>query len=610
MRAIQVLPTDVANKIAAGEVVERPASVVKELVENSIDAGARQIEIEIREGGKEFIRVTDNGSGIRRHELKTAFLRHATSKIASADDLVRVLSLGFRGEALPSIASCSEVEIISRTADTNEATRLKIVGGRVDEEGPWAGPPGTTVIVRRLFYNTPARLKFMKQAATEKRYCAEYVTHMALAHPGIAFHLIGDNTSMLRTPGSSDLLSAFGSIYGSPLARKMIPVEWESAVVSISGYVSPPEETKSNRSYESVFVNGRWVQDRLICAAIEKGYENMLPTRRFPIAVLHLEVDPTLVDVNVHPAKTQVRFRHESDMFREVMLAVRAALHGSNLMPRLTPTKRAASSDKPRTWSPTNTLEADFVKETEPSRDGESCGTPQALPAEFKPIADTHADRDKQELLDHMRSPLAEEEIPPEAEAVKRYLSQASPMGQILNTFIAVSSPYGLWLIDQHVAHERILYESVLARHRRSAAQMLLSPLTLTFSPTEAAMIERRLRDLAEMGFAMESFGGTTYILRSTPIEASDKPDEAGLAELLVEIVSMWHEGGDGRREKAAAMIACKAAVKAGKPLETVAQRALLSQLARTANPFACPHGRPIMIAIDRQELERRFGRG
>ncbi|MGI6083347.1 MAG: DNA mismatch repair endonuclease MutL, partial [Limnochordia bacterium] len=326
MRAIQVLPTDVANKIAAGEVVERPASVVKELVENAIDAGARQIEIEIRDGGKESIRVTDNGSGIRRQELKTAFLRHATSKIASAEDLIRVLSLGFRGEALPSIASCSQVEIISRTADADEATRLTIAGGRVEEEGPWAGPPGTTVIVRRLFYNTPARLKFMRQAATEKRHCAEYVTHMALAHPSIAFHLIGDNTSMLRTPGGSDLLATIGAIYGSSLARKMVPVEWESAVVTIGGYVSPPEENKSNRTYESVFVNGRWVQDRLICAAMEKGYENMLPARRFPVAVLHLEVDPTLVDVNVHPAKTQVRFRNDSEMFREVMLAVRAAL--------------------------------------------------------------------------------------------------------------------------------------------------------------------------------------------------------------------------------------------------------------------------------------------
>lgn len=605
--SIRVLPTDVANKIAAGEVVERPASVVKELVENAIDAGARQIEIEIRDGGKEYIRVADNGRGIARNELRTAFLRHATSKISDASDLASVSSLGFRGEALPSIASCSEVEIVSRTAEANEAIRLTVIGGSIKQETPWAGPPGTTVTVRRLFYNTPARLKFMKQAPTEKRYCTEYVSHMALAHPGIAFHLLGDATSILRTPGMSDLLATFGAIYGATLARKMIPVEWDSPFVMVSGYVSPPEDTKSNRSDESVFVNGRWVQNRLLHAAVEKAYGNMLPARRFPVAVLHLEIDPSYVDVNVHPAKTEVRFRDDSELFKQVMLAVKAALGGANLMPHVAP----AQSSEPRIGTrpyvsiagQQTMMGAGFIKEADGSPEIGSQGAQHPLEVHFE------AAPDQAELLQHMRAPLQLEEAPPEAAAVREFLSHASPMGQILHTFIAVASPYGLWLIDQHVAHERILYEGIVARQERSAAQMLLAPLTLTFTPTEAAMIEGRVQHLQEMGFTLEEFGGTTYMLRSTPLEASHAPDEDGLSELLVELVSLGDEGGSARRERAAAMIACKAAIKAGRHLEGSAQRALLYQLARTANPFSCPHGRPIMIAIDQTELERRFGR-
>jgi DNA mismatch repair protein MutL len=606
-QVIRVLATDVANKIAAGEVVERPASVVKELVENAVDADARQIEIEIRDGGKEYIRVTDDGCGIGQDDLRTAFLRHATSKITTAADLASVSSLGFRGEALPSIASCSEVEIISRTSDADEAARLTVVGGHTKQAGPWAGAPGTTVVVRRLFYNTPARLKFMKQAPTEKRYCTEYVSHMALAHPGIAFHLIGDSTSILRTPGTSDLLTAFGAIYGATLARRMIPVEWEGPFVTVSGYVSPPEDAKSNRSHESVFVNGRWVQNRLLYAAIEKGYESMLPSRRFPVAVLHLKVDPTLIDVNVHPAKTEVRFRDDREMFKQVMLAVRAGLGGANLMPHVTPVQSVGSRTEARPHVPIAdrqvVMEPGFIREAGVDQDTKPEIAQHPLGVYFESAPD------KMELLQHMRAPLALKQAPPEAQAVRRFLSQASPMGQILNTFIAVASPYGLWLIDQHVAHERVLYEDILARHERSASQMLLAPLTLTFTPTEATMVEAKLQTLREMGFALEEFGGTTYMLRSTPLEASQKPDEAGLSELLVEIVSMWDEGGSARRERAAAMIACKAAIKAGRHLEGAAQRALLSQLARTTNPFACPHGRPIMIAIDQTELERRFGR-
>lgn len=610
---IRVLSTDVANKIAAGEVVERPASVVKELLENAIDAKAKNIEIEVRAGGRDYIRVTDDGHGISQEQLPLAFLRHATSKIASAEDLTQIASLGFRGEALASIASCAEVEVISRTAETEEAARLVIKGGHSEPVTSWGAPPGTTIVVRNLFYNTPARLKFLKQPATERRHSTQYVSHMALAHPEIAFHLIGDHDTILRTPGTSDLLTAFGAVHGTALARRMIPVDWESASIRISGYVSPPDEVKSNRLSQAVFVNGRWVQNRLLYSAVEKAYDTMLAVRRFPVVALHLEIDPSLVDINVHPAKTEVRFHNDSEIFRHILRAVRAGLAGANLMPRAKEWSTERADDHQREQVRAYQLfpeqRAPMIREagSEVAASYHDDSYDQTRPAGLE--IELESLHDQPDLLEHMRAPLVEQEIPKEAEAVRDFLSWAEPMGQILNMFIAVASPYGLWIIDQHIAHERILYEELLARHNDALAQMLLAPVTLTFSPAEATLVESRIEELRAMGFALEEFGTTTYMLRTTPLQIKGATHPRAWAELLIELATAHEEGDSPLRVRSAAMIACKAAIKAGRRLDPQAQRSLLAQLASVANPFACPHGRPIMIAIDRQELERRFGR-
>ncbi|HHT26952.1 MAG TPA: DNA mismatch repair endonuclease MutL [Firmicutes bacterium] len=632
-RPIQVLPSDLANKIAAGEVVERPASVVKELVENAIDAGATKIGIEVRDGGKEYIRVTDNGRGVAKDQLLVAFLRHATNKIASVEDLTTVLSLGFRGEALPSIASCSEVEF-SSCPEGAEPARIVVRGGIAEPVTAAAGAPGTDVVVRRLFYNTPARYKFLKQSATEKRYIAEFVTNIALAHPEIAFRLTGDNALMLSTPGTSDLLAAISAIHGAQIAKQMIPVNWESPFAVISGYISPPNENRSTRALETVFVNGRWVQNRLLYSAIERGYDTMLPARRYPIAVLHLKIDPSMIDVNVHPAKAEIRFRNDAETYKNVMLAVKGALSGANLIPTAKPKPEPDPQYQPRAYGfETTTGYATTHADTARYLSGRSApalftaevppiaeaGSSAAAPCSNAPVAaacdlpiDSMDSVGDEDLLAHMRQPLSVDrgfDNPTEAAAVREFLRQAAVLGQVLNTYLVVTVPFGLWLIDQHVAHERVLYEQVLTRPVQSDSQMLLVPITIQLTPAEAAAVEGLIDPLAELGLVLEPFGTTTFLVRSIPLQMKNQPMAASLRELLVEITQAWEGAGPTRRERAAAMIACKAAVKAGQRLESSAQQALLRSLAGAQNPFACPHGRPVMIAIDQEELEKRFGR-
>lgn len=595
--SIRVLSTDLANKIAAGEVIERPASVVKELVENAIDAGATRIEVEIRDAGKEYIRVTDNGRGIHREEIPLAFFRHATNKILSFEDLANVMSLGFRGEALPSIASCAEVEMTSSTGG-NAAARMVVTGGLAGAVETCAGPPGTTVVVRRLFFNTPARYKFLKQPATERRHITEYVSNMALAHPDIAFRLLAETGLLLATKGNGDLLGAIAAIYGAQLGRQMIPVQWEGPFVSVSGYISPPGETRPNRSHEALFVNGRWVQNRLLYAAVEKGYDNMLGTRRFPVAVLHLSTDPSLLDVNVHPAKTEIRFRDESETFKSIMLAVRRGLTGADIAPRLNATDGSQHSI-PR--SPTT-----FVSHEMPYKVAEAGGC-ASIPLDTNPrSALPSIPASLAERIDGART---QEEMSREAGALREFLRRTHPLGQVLDTYIVIPSPYGLWLVDQHAAHERVLYEEILARSEESVSQMLIAPLPIRLSPSEVTMLEEHKEALAELGFILERFGTGSCLVRGVPVQLSETPDESILHELLVEVTETWSTSGPSHRQEAAMMVACRAAVKAGRRLDLSAQRALLANLSEVDNPFCCPHGRPLIIAIDREELERRFGR-
>jgi len=653
-RRIHALSPDVSNKIAAGEVIERPASVVKELVENAIDAGARSIRIDVTGAGREMIRVTDDGGGVSAEDAPLAFERHATSKIFRAEDLTTIRTLGFRGEALPSIASVARVEFISRTAEAEAGIRLEVEGD-VKQSSPWGAPVGTQVSVRDLFYNTPARYKFLKSDGAERRYIAEYVTNMALARPDVRFELTLEGRLVLKTTGNGLLKEAIAAVYGKNTLSELIPVTWESPWASISGYVGKPSAAKGNRSAESLFVNGRWIQSRLLNIAVERGYEALLAHRKFPLAVLHIEVDPTLIDVNVHPAKTEVRFRDERETFKAVMLAVRKALTEANLVPgseigdalpsepEQSPSRGAslpldwrpmpktsfegAASGGPEWLGETRSeyrsplasdaeaapREADYAEERAPqdrTQERSIAVAPDALVSLDEPTKAAHAG--ERIALKEADAAYAERAAMYEREGVdiRQLLRSARVLGQIALTYLLVPAPTGLWVIDQHVAHERILFERVLASKMsaRPAIQELLVPHPLSLSPRQAAAIEDVLSDLAEFGFVVERFGPRDYALRGVPSTIA-KGAGTQFEGLLEELIGVMHEGGPSLAERSAATVACRAAIKAGEWLSIPAAERLVRDLADVQNPFACPHGRPVIIELSLREFERRFGR-
>lgn len=682
MRApIRILSEDVTNKIAAGEVIERPASVVKELVENAIDAGASRISVEVRGAGKELIRVVDDGIGIPAGEAPLAFMRHATSKISAASDLAAISTLGFRGEALPSIASVARVELITRAREAEEGVRVEAAGGDI-RTSVCGAPYGTQVSVFDLFYNTPARFKFLRSDTAERRYIADFVTAIALAHPQIAFRLSLEGRQVLSTSGSGNLKEAIAAVYGRSVLPDLVPVEWAAPWGALTGYVGKPSLAKGNRAAETLFVNGRWVQNRTLYAAVEKGFESLLAHRRFPLAVLHLRIDPSLVDVNVHPAKTDVRFRDENEVFRAVMRAVRAALTQANLvtplgqprvfMGRLAPEEAAAGFEADEgealqqarisweSWAPPRKRRSDLPplpewageERTEYPLSGMAHGgegrqgiSPKAANGDQAPDRGEQAaaptgqgraaaDRGFSGLpLEpaagaadggggaHTGLPLAGEEAlrvmrraAAEAESYgfdpRELLATAPVLGQVAGTYLAVAVPFGLWLIDQHVAHERILYEEVLraANGRDAVVQELLMPIPVTLAPALAAALIDHQEDVRALGFVVEQFGGNDFLLRAVPAAIGARPQDA-LAGMLEELAAAVAQGGPSRRERAAASLACRGAVKAGQRLQPEAMQRLVRDLAAVENPFACPHGRPIIVQIDLGEIERRFGR-
>lgn len=655
------MPEEVANQIAAGEVIERPASVVKELVENALDAGARRIEVEIREGGKEYIRVTDDGCGIPGQEMELAFQRHATSKIRSVQDLSQVRTLGFRGEALPSIASVSELEMRSRPRGQEEGTLLHLEGGRVVGRSTVGCPVGTTVIVRRLFYNTPARYKFLKAHIVERRHVLDWMMRISLAQPACRFSVTADGREILKTPGDGDLLEAVAAVYGRHLAQSMLPVEAQWTGGRLHGWAARPDVHRGNRDQEVVIVNGRPIHSPMIARAIEKGFETLLPSRRFPVAVVHLEMDPAEIDVNVHPTKLEIKFADEQRVFREVMLAVRSALSGANLYvvsPRamggwpgtppghdarqaseresLPPSAERATGRDPETpeesiparedrprdaltrrWQTslfsasdgaTGTLRsASLAREAEPpwpSRGWTSRG--EAAAAALQRPAQQGSG------LPERGEPPGMAESSGAAEA-RRRLRELRLLGYLDDVFLIGVSEGQLWVIDQHIVHERILYERFLRAARSSTPpprQRLLHPVIFQLSPSDAALMEDRLEFLERSGFTIEAFGPRSFRILAVPAELASFSAEALSEAIIATLGDVSDKPGDERRDHHwAATLACRLAVKAGEilPLETA--RYLLQQLAEAENPFTCPHGRPIVVIFPRHDLERRFGR-
>ncbi len=569
---IKVLPPEIVSQIAAGEVVERPASVVKELVETSLDAAAREISVETGGGGVSLLRVTDNGVGIPPGELELAFQRYATSKIARLDDLDSIASLGFRGEALPSIAAVAQVDIASCARGESSGSYCRFREGGVIDRGSQGHAPGTTVTVRELFRNIPARLKFLKSPTTENSHIAEVVSHYALGFPEVRFTLSVDGRTVLRTPGSGRLLDSAIEVYGLEVARNLLEVNgensgWEGgAAVSaprVTGLTSSPAVNRSHRGYLSFFVNRRWISSRMLAWAVEEAYHGLLMVGKYPIAIINISLPPREVDANIHPAKTEVRFQDERLVFGAVQKAVRRTLLALAPVPRIeevTTAYREPAASGQR-WSL--------------SLGGEPGTTvlpimPQSTPAFSLPAL---------RLL-----------------------------GQMASSYLVAEGPDGLYLIDQHAAHECILFEQVKQQMARRAIEVqgLLEPATLEVSPQEDAGLKARCESLAEGGFSLEPFGERTYLVRAVPLLLHLKDWRGALKELLAAPAG---DNDNDWREKMAASIACHSAVRAGQQLTDDEMRGLLRQLEQVALPNTCPHGRPTMIHLGSRQLEREFGR-
>jgi DNA mismatch repair protein MutL len=566
---IRVLPPEVAARIAAGEVIERPASVVKELVENSLDSGASRISVEAKGGGIELIRITDDGCGISPDDLPTAFERHATSKLASDDDLFRVLTLGFRGEALPSVAAVAEVELVSRPPASDSAGAIRLVPGAPVEIGVQGAPEGTTATVQRIFERQPARRKFLRSAQSESNAIAAVVTHYALAHPHVRFTLTIDGRESLHTDGSGDLRDAVAAVYGAETASAMIEVHpLEDRDVAVEGLIAPPHISRSNRSYISLFLNGRWIQNRRLAFAVEEAYAGMLMVGRHPIAVLNLRLPPEDVDVNVHPTKAEVRLRDESAVFSAVQRSVRAALATSAPVPQAQPFRELslAGQPPPPLWQHAVSVESRPSTAVAPQPDEPAKSTPATT------------------------------------------LPVLRVIGQFAGVYIIAEGPEGMFLIDQHAAHERVLYERFFEMRQRKEpeAQALLEPATVELSPRHRAIVAEQSEALREHGFDFEEFGDGTFIVRALPVSISGPDVRESLTALLDK---MLDEGEGDRRDRVAMSLACHGAIRAGKTLSQDEMRELIRQLEETATPNTCPHGRPTMVHMSADFLAREFGR-
>ena len=554
--SIKVLEPEVVSKIAAGEVIERPASVVKELIENSLDAGATQIAVEAQGGGVELIKVSDNGTGIPASELELAFHRYATSKIDDLDDLEKIYSLGFRGEALPSIAAVTEVEILTQTSSETVGSYMYLRKGEVLRTESRARPQGTTVIVHRLFRYFPARLKFLKSVNTENSHVAHLVSQYALAFPEVKFSLVLDKRHSLHTTGNGDLREVVGEIYGSELAQKMLKVDQNDGLAKVSGLTSPPSLARSNRNYFSFFVNRRWVRSPLLTRATEEAYRGLLMDGQHPMAVVNISLPAQELDVNVHPAKAQIKFCHEQGVFSSVKKAVEEALARTPI---------ASSKPVPFSVSSGQWQSPRMIMDNEPA---------------------------------FVVAQLPTMELP-----VLRVL------GQLANTYIIAEGPNGLYLIDQHAAHERILYDRILAQwaQKEVEVQGLLQPITIELSPREEETLRASKEFLAEFGFTIEPFGNRSYVIRAIPALMARANIIEIISALLDNLASK--ESPNPWEEKIAQSLACHGAIRAGQQLSNEEMRELIKQLEQTKQPRACPHGRPTMIHLSSHQLEKEFGR-
>lgn len=646
MAQIQMLSKETVDKIAAGEVVERPSSVVKELLENAIDAGATAITVEIKEGGISFIRITDNGCGIEKEQIPLAFMRHATSKIRTAEDLSHIVSLGFRGEALSSIAAVSRMELMTKTRDTLTGSRYLIEGGAEVETEEIGAPEGTTVIVRNLFFNTPVRKKFLKHPQTEGGYISDLMEHMAMSNPQISFKYMNNGQLRFHTSGNGNLQEIIYRIYGKDVARALVPVDVSGQGIRMHGFLGKPEINRANRNFEIYFINGRFVKSSLISKAIEEGYRKYVMQHKFPFAVLHFEIHSGEIDVNVHPSKMEVRFTNRTKLYDFIEMQIRETLHSIELIPEIILEESREKKEDRRLLMPEHVPEpfetARFCqtgfspavekKDTSKSVAEESIyhvpeeeepffvdnrkTQPPSSPGNTSPY-----DVQKEDAVTipeperNIPSLLAENPIQMDLFEEKMLTKDAKReyriMGQVFDTYWLVVFHDKLFIIDQHAAHEKVKFERLMAQleEKKVQSQMLNPPIIVTLSGNEESVYREYTDYFAQMGFEIEAFGGSEFAIRGVPAELYGCSEDRLFTELLDELSEGPIKGAPNVIRQRIATMACKAAVKGNMAFDAPGIEALLNELLTLEDPYHCPHGRPTIISMSKYELEKKFKR-
>lgn len=619
------LSDELSNKIAAGEVVERPASVVKELVENAIDADSTVIEIDIEEAGLASIRVLDNGEGMENDDCKRAFRRHATSKIKDENDLFRVRTLGFRGEALPSIASVSHLEITTSTGE-GAGTKLMLQGGNIISESRSSSRKGTEIVVSNLFFNTPARLKYMKTVHTELGNITDVVNRIALAHPEVSIRLRHHGKNLLQTNGNGDVRHVLAAIYGTAVAKKMLPLHVSSLDFEVKGYIALPEITRASRNYMSSVINGRYIKNFPLVKAVHEGYHTLLPIGRHPITFIEITMDPILVDVNVHPSKLEVRLSKETELHDLIRDGIKDVFKQQQLIP---------SAQLPKKSAPVIKNEQQFITFDEkpaerkiPEKAPVPSYSPMKLSSVVKEPVEIEDELPSEQLETHsvadtkqrMEEPAVSEELPEafEQEPAQEQQQTSServpimyPIGQMHGTYILAQNENGLYIIDQHAAQERIKYEYFREKvgEVEPEVQDMIVPLTFHYSTNEALIIEQHQQELESVGVFLESFGSNSYIVRCHPAWFPKGEEAELIEEIIQQVLDSKNIDIKKLREEAAIMMSCKGSIKANRHLRNDEIKALLDDLRSTSDPFTCPHGRPIMIHHSTYEMEKMFKR-
>lgn len=660
MGKIAVLDQQTIDKIAAGEVVERPASVVKELVENAIDAGATQITVEIKEGGIGYIRITDNGSGMEKDDIPVAFLRHSTSKIRSADDLLGVSSLGFRGEALSSISAVAMVELITKTKENELGSRCCIEGGVQKSLEEIGAPDGTTFIIRNLFYNTPARKKFLKSEMSEASAIHELMTHLAMSHPEVGFKVLIGGQMRIQTSGNGNLKDVIYHLYGRDVAMRLIEVDREEGPLHVRGFLGKPEISRGNRNYENYFVNGRYVKSKIIAKGIEDGYKTFMMQHRYPFVCLDIHMDGKMLDVNVHPTKMELRFSNQNLVYDLLERMAKDALSGRELIPEVTldePKKQVVTLEKaPQQVPPVQTLrEPESTYQVQKPAAVPTASVERTIPSYQKPEQKVPLEKmwttpepqkepvkpqnkNLEYFMEQMRkrveerykapeqpvaapeAPAPDEQPPQKPEQLDLFdgklLSKEAAVhhviiGQLFDTYWLVQFGEKLYIIDQHAAHEKVLYERLMKdlRNRTFQSQMLSPPIILNLSMQEEELFLKYRSCFTEMGFEIEEFGEKAYAVRAVPANLPGVARREILMELLDSLSDITGSGNSESLMDKVASMSCKAAVKGNHQMSAMEAKALIDELLSLENPYNCPHGRPTIISMSKYELEKKFKR-